>query len=262
MADRYDPETIEPKWQRVWADEHTWEVSNDPYERPKAYVLEMLPVPVGRAAHRSPEELLARRRGRPLPAAQRRRACSTRWATTPSACRPRTTRSRPASTRASRPRSRSRQFQRAVPRLGRLDRLDARVRHARAARLPLDPVDLPAPVRARPRLPQGGGGQVVPERPDRARQRAGDRRPLRALRPPRSRSASSSSGSSASPTTPTACSTTSRRSTGRAHVVDDAAELDRPLRGRRGRVPLRGARHRLPGLHDAARTRCSAPPSS
>jgi leucyl-tRNA synthetase len=47
MADRYDPKTIEPKWQRVWADEHTWEVSNDPDERPKAYVLEMLPYPSG-----------------------------------------------------------------------------------------------------------------------------------------------------------------------------------------------------------------------
>jgi leucyl-tRNA synthetase len=45
--DRYDPKTIEPKWQRVWADEHTWEVSNEPDERPKAYVLEMLPYPSG-----------------------------------------------------------------------------------------------------------------------------------------------------------------------------------------------------------------------
>jgi leucyl-tRNA synthetase len=47
MADRYDPRTIEPKWQRVWADEHTWEVSNEPDERPKSYVLEMLPYPSG-----------------------------------------------------------------------------------------------------------------------------------------------------------------------------------------------------------------------
>jgi leucyl-tRNA synthetase len=47
MADRYDPKAIEPKWQRVWADEHTWEVSNEPDERPKAYVLEMLPYPSG-----------------------------------------------------------------------------------------------------------------------------------------------------------------------------------------------------------------------
>ena len=48
MADkRYDPQEIEAKWQRVWADEHTWEVSNEPDERPKAYVLEMLPYPSG-----------------------------------------------------------------------------------------------------------------------------------------------------------------------------------------------------------------------
>ena len=44
---RYDPKQIEPRWQRVWADERTWEVSNEPDERPKAYVLEMLPYPSG-----------------------------------------------------------------------------------------------------------------------------------------------------------------------------------------------------------------------
>ncbi|MCW2959027.1 MAG: leucyl-tRNA synthetase, partial [Solirubrobacterales bacterium] len=45
--DRYDPKTIEPRWQRVWADERTWEVSNDPDPREKSYVLEMLPYPSG-----------------------------------------------------------------------------------------------------------------------------------------------------------------------------------------------------------------------
>jgi leucyl-tRNA synthetase len=45
--DRYDPKQIEPRWQEVWADEHTWEVTNEPDERPKAYVLEMLPYPSG-----------------------------------------------------------------------------------------------------------------------------------------------------------------------------------------------------------------------
>jgi leucyl-tRNA synthetase len=45
--DRYDPKTIEPKWQHVWADERTWEVSNEPDELPKSYVLEMLPYPSG-----------------------------------------------------------------------------------------------------------------------------------------------------------------------------------------------------------------------
>ena len=49
---RYEPRAIEEKWQRVWADEKTWEVPNpgdegfDP-EVPKAYVLEMLPYPSG-----------------------------------------------------------------------------------------------------------------------------------------------------------------------------------------------------------------------
>ena len=47
MADRYDPKQIEPKWQKTWADERTWEVSNEPDERPKSYVLEMLPYPSG-----------------------------------------------------------------------------------------------------------------------------------------------------------------------------------------------------------------------
>ena len=69
-----------------------------------------------------------------------------------------------------------------VPLVGDLDRLVTRVLDPHARVLPLDPVDLPAAVRARARLPQGGGGQVVPERRDGARQRAGDRRPLRALR--------------------------------------------------------------------------------
>ncbi len=45
--DRYDPKQIEPKWQDVWASERTWEVSNEPDERPKAYVLTMLPYPSG-----------------------------------------------------------------------------------------------------------------------------------------------------------------------------------------------------------------------
>src|SRR5271167_453517 len=57
MSDfRYDPQEIEPRWQRLWAQEHTWEVDNAPPGRgepgppgapPKAYVLEMLPYPSG-----------------------------------------------------------------------------------------------------------------------------------------------------------------------------------------------------------------------
>jgi leucyl-tRNA synthetase len=46
-AHAYDPHEIEPRWQAMWAGEQTWEVSNDPDERPKSYVLEMLPYPSG-----------------------------------------------------------------------------------------------------------------------------------------------------------------------------------------------------------------------
>jgi leucyl-tRNA synthetase len=48
----YDPRAIERKWQQVWAEEKTWEVANpgrpgfDP-DKPKSYVLEMLPYPSG-----------------------------------------------------------------------------------------------------------------------------------------------------------------------------------------------------------------------
>jgi leucyl-tRNA synthetase len=56
---RYNPQEIEPRWQAVWADEHTWEVSNDGSGETRAghnrtttnasnsYVLEMLPYPSG-----------------------------------------------------------------------------------------------------------------------------------------------------------------------------------------------------------------------
>ena len=47
MEHRYDPKEIEPRWQQVWADERTWEVDNEPDDRPSSYVLEMLPYPSG-----------------------------------------------------------------------------------------------------------------------------------------------------------------------------------------------------------------------
>src|SRR4051812_9882869 len=48
MAERrYNPREIEHRWQKVWADEGTWEVSNDVDPRDTSYVLEMLPYPSG-----------------------------------------------------------------------------------------------------------------------------------------------------------------------------------------------------------------------
>jgi leucyl-tRNA synthetase len=48
----YEPKAIEQKWQRVWAEEKTWEVPNPGQpgfdgSKPKSYVLEMLPYPSG-----------------------------------------------------------------------------------------------------------------------------------------------------------------------------------------------------------------------
>jgi leucyl-tRNA synthetase len=51
VSERYDPKTIEPKWQRVWDEARADEVENpaDPAAAaaPKSYVLEMLPYPSG-----------------------------------------------------------------------------------------------------------------------------------------------------------------------------------------------------------------------
>jgi leucyl-tRNA synthetase len=51
-VERYDPQSIERRWQAVWDAERTWEVANPGQpgfddSRPKAYVLEMLPYPSG-----------------------------------------------------------------------------------------------------------------------------------------------------------------------------------------------------------------------
>src|ERR1700710_1508538 len=44
---RYDPRENEPKWQRIWESERTWEVPNEDDGTPRSYVLEMLPYPSG-----------------------------------------------------------------------------------------------------------------------------------------------------------------------------------------------------------------------
>ena len=92
---------------------------------------------------------------------------------------------------------------------------------------------------------------MVPKRPDGAGQRAGDRRALRALR---------LRGRDQAARAVVLQDHGLRRPPARRHAHDrvatargdDAGELDRPLGGRGGRVPLRGARDRLSRLHHAA----------
>ena len=47
MEERYDPQRIEEKWQKIWSDECVFRADDDP-ARPKYYVLEMFPYPSGR----------------------------------------------------------------------------------------------------------------------------------------------------------------------------------------------------------------------
>ncbi|MBH1974442.1 MAG: class I tRNA ligase family protein, partial [Rhodobacteraceae bacterium] len=44
---RYEPKTIEPKWQAAWDAAGSFTARHDP-ARPKYYVLEMFPYPSGR----------------------------------------------------------------------------------------------------------------------------------------------------------------------------------------------------------------------
>ena len=47
---RYNPESIEPKWQKFWVTNKTFRAEID-YTRPKFYVLDMFPYPSGAGLH-------------------------------------------------------------------------------------------------------------------------------------------------------------------------------------------------------------------
>ena len=136
---------------------------------------------------------------------------------------------------------------------GLVDRLVARALHGRAGVLPLDAVDLPAPVRARPGLQARGARQLVPGRSDRARQRAGHRRPLRALRvagrEPRARAVVLQDHR----LRPAAAGRHGAAGGLARARPRDAAQLDRALGRCRGAVPPARSGRGDPGLHDAPR---------
>ena len=249
---RYDPRAIEPKWQEIWAREKTWQVSNeDVAGKPKSYVLEMLPYPsgephMGHLKNYAVGDAVAhfhRRTGRQVlhPMGYDAFGLPAENHAIKTGEHPRESTEKSIA-----------QFQRQFREWGVSFDWSREFATQRAALLPLDAVAVPALPRARPGLPQGGRGQLVPQGRHGARQRAGDRRALRALRHARR-------GAPARAVVlphhrlrrPAARRPRDDRlARARGH---DAAQLDRPLRGRRGHLHLRGAGRRLPGLHHAAR---------
>ena len=240
-----------PSGRRSGSDERTWEVSNDDVSDARDVLRARdAAVPVRRAAHRAPEELLGGRRGRALPAPQ-------------GPPRPAPDRLRRLRAAGREPRDQDRR----AP-----ARLDARARSrpssassasgasrstGRASSAPTSRATTAGPSGSSCKLYERGlayrkrgGGQVVPEGPDRAGQRAGHRRALRALR-------HVGRGAPARAVVlphhrlrrPPARRPRHHRVAAARH--DDAAQLDRPLRGRRGHVRRARAGRRLPGLHHA-----------
>ncbi len=113
--------------------------------------------------------------------------------------------------------------------------------------LPLDPVAVPAALSQRPRLQGQGAGQLVPQGPDRAGQRAGRQRPLRTLRHP---GGQEGAGAVVLPHHRLRRGAAQFRRPGLARARGhDADQLDRPQRRARGR--LHGCHHRRRGGEDA-----------
>ena len=124
-------------------------------------------------------------------------------------------------------------------------RLEPHPEHLRPRLLPLDPVAVPAVPRARAGLPQGEPGQLVPGRPDRAGQRAGHRRSLRALRRRGDQARADAVVLQDHRLRPGAAGQPGRPG---AHLARPRhhrpAQLDRPLRGRPRHLPGRRRRFR------------------
>ena len=219
-------------------------------------------LPERRAAHRASEVLLGGRRDRPLPPPARapRAAPDGLRRLRPARREPRD-QDRRAPARVSTAESIA-SFQRQFRSWGISIDWSRELATHEPDLLPLDAVDLPRAVPRGPGLPQGGGGQVVPQRPDGARQRAGRRRrALRALRRAR-RGAPARAVVPAHHRLRRAAARRPRRDRLARARQDDAAQLDRAQRGRRGDLPLRGARASTTPSSRPGPTRCSAPPSS
>ena len=252
-ADRYDPRAIQDKWQQRWAAMDIFRASDDPADpRPRTLRAGHVPLPLGRPAHGSRRgvrlgDAMARyyiQRGHNvlhpigwdafgLPAEN----AAIRNNTHPADWTYKNIETQAASFRQ----------------YGGVLRLVAAAADLRPGVLPLDAVAVPAVLRARAGLPRRRLCQLVPGRPDGAGQRAGDQRQVRAVRvrghpagadpvvlqDHRVRGPAAGGHGAAG------------GQVARARAAD-AAQLDRPQRGRRGQLRDRGPRRAGHGLHHPA----------
>ena len=249
---RYDPRAIEPRWQEIWEREKTWEVVQRRGRRRREVLRARdAALPVGRAAHGAPEELLGRRRGRPLPPPHRppRAAPDGLRRVRPARREPRD-QDRRAPARLDRDVDRASSSASSASGASRSTGRASSARTSRATTAGRSGSSCGCSSAAWPtaRRPRSTGARTT--RPCSPTSRSSTAAASAAAR--RSRSASSSSGSSASPTTPTGCSTTSRRSSGPSTWSRCSATGSAAPRAPRSRSRATDLGDRLPGLHHAA----------
>ena len=177
---RFDPNALVDKWLPVWDELRVHEPRDDDCAR-APLCRRHVQLPERRPAHGPRRGVQHRRRGRALrDDARLRRAAPDRLGLLRPARGERCAEARHGPARVDL--REHRDAGRVVQAAGHLVRLAHAAAHLRPGVLPLDAVAVPAVLRARPGLPQVGAGQLVPDRPDRAGQRAGHRGQVRALR--------------------------------------------------------------------------------
>ena len=252
MNERYAPGEIESKWQRRWADARVayvdTAVPGDEY-----YMLNMYPYPSGSRLH------VGHGRNYILgDALYRRQRMAGRKALNPMGWDafglPGRERRDPERRPAPRVHAgQHRPHEGAALRPGLPLRLVQGAGLLRAVVLPLEPVAVSEDVGARARVPQDRSRELVPGLPDRAGQRTGRRRALRALR----RSRRDPRSHPVVLPRDRLRRAPARRSGPAPALVrareDDAAQLDRALGGRGDPLPGRRPHRAGEGLHDAPR---------